>query len=147
MEKPSWEEFKALYLEAGWFDHDRTKTLRAMRHLWQSLPPADFNSLPRPLVIFAPSPVILGELYPWYQLASGEGENGVFIYLSPELEQKPQAEVDNTVAHEFAHAILHPYSTSMSHDLIIEREADTLIESWGFKPVSTKYPDDPGRTP
>ncbi len=60
------------------------------------------------------------------------------LYLSPELERRPQAYVNSSVAHEFAHAVLrHDATISKDDPLQHEREADTLIAKWGYRPTNS----------
>lgn len=141
-EKKSWEIFRYMFIETGWFDFDRTKTLKAMKRLWERVPQEDLDRL-SPVTVFAPSADILGELYP-FSTPEGPEREGQFIYLSPLLEKKSQSEVDSTVAHEFAHAILGPQlpatasvkpseSPRRHADLPKEIAADKLVAKWGFK--------------
>jgi hypothetical protein len=90
-----WLDFRYQYIETGWFDYDRCKTIEAMWKLSQRIPHDVLNDLP-PLTVFAPSSALLGHVVP-----VGTG-NCVFLYLAPKLEGKSQREVDFTVAHEFA---------------------------------------------
>ncbi len=144
--KMSWEDFRYEYIEqhsefgTGFLCGDRTKTIKAMRHLWQRIPPRDLDRLPFHVAIIAPCS--LGCVYPWYNMPTdvrGQVMPGVLIYLSPEMEKKSQNEVDFIVAHEFAHAILHDPRKPVSKEKAIpefgrirEREADALIAKWGF---------------
>jgi len=57
----------------------------------------------------------------------------VMVYLSPEVEGFEQERVNSSVAHEFAHVLLHPPTSSA--DPSIEREADAKITEWGFAPA------------
>jgi predicted metal-dependent peptidase len=90
-----------------------------------------------PMTLFAPSTIKFGEVKP-FGLGGG---NGLFLYLSPQLEKKSQKEVDFTVAHEFAHIALGHYKPEHrqsgkwhSHeDAPDEHDADRLVESWGFR--------------
>jgi hypothetical protein len=131
-----WFDFRYQYIETGWFDYDRYKTIEAMQKLSKRLPDDVRDSLP-PLVVFAPSAAKLGEVKPF-----GLGDR-LLLYLSPRLEAKPQSEVDFTVAHEFAHVSLghhRPDGTTVPSDAIVhshedvpsEQETDRLAESWGF---------------
>lgn len=45
----------------------------------------------------------------------------------------------DTVAHEIAHFVLGHYKPKRLSDGKIEREADKLIEKWGFKRVYKSY--------
>jgi hypothetical protein len=132
-----WLAFRYQYIETGWFDYDRPKTIEAMRKICERVPDDVLDSLP-PLTLFAPSSAPLGRVLPF-----GSGD-GPFVYLAPHLERKSQAEVDFTVAHEFAHVALSHYRAAntattvplgvLSHDdAPSEQEADSCAESWGFK--------------
>jgi hypothetical protein len=73
--------------------------------------------------------------------------DAIFVYLSPKLEQESQAQVDFTVAHEFAHVILKHYDYRVrqtvtdeqakelrSHqEFPDEKAADKLATTWGFR--------------
>jgi hypothetical protein len=131
-----WFNFHYQYIQTGWFDYDRHKTIEAMRKMSALVPEDVLDSLP-PLVVFAPSATKLGELKP-FRL----GER-LLLYLSPRLEAKSQREVDFTVAHEFAHVSLRhqqPGATAVPPDAVVqshedaplEQDADRLAESWGF---------------
>lgn len=131
-----WLDFRYQYIETGWFDYDRRKTIAAMRKISERVPDDVLDNLP-PLTVFAPSAAPLGRVLP-----CGPGDS-IFVYLSPRLESKSQTEVDFTVAHEFAHIILghnKPGATTLPSDAVAqshestpsEQEADRLAESWGF---------------
>ncbi|MGA8150901.1 MAG: hypothetical protein WB952_08125 [Terriglobales bacterium] len=132
-----WDSFRYDYIETGWFDYDRHKTIAAMRKLSERIPDDVLENLP-PLTVFAPSAALLGHVLP-----HGTGDS-IFVYLSPRLERASQAEVDFTVAHEFAHIVLGHYkpgATDHPPDVVVQRhedvpseqDADRLAESWGFK--------------
>ena len=135
-----WLDFRYQYVETGWFDYDRHKTIEAMRKLSERIPDDVLDNLPS-LIVFAPSAAKLGEMKPF-----GLGDR-LFVYLAPRLEKKSQREVDFTVAHEFAHIALGHYkpgATSHPHGAIVqnhedapsEHDADELAQSWGFaKPL------------
>jgi hypothetical protein len=131
-----WLDFRYRYVETGWFDYDRYKTIEAMRKLSERIPEDVLDSLP-PLTVFAPSRALLGRVLPY-----GTGDS-IFIYLSPRLESKSPAEVDFTVAHEFAHVALGHYKPGASKhpcgavvqkhgDAPSEQDSNRLAESWGF---------------
>ncbi|HWR14164.1 MAG TPA: hypothetical protein VN577_05020 [Terriglobales bacterium] len=140
-----WWTFRYEYIETGWFDYDRYKTIQAMQKLCYRVPDDVLDDLPN-LTVFAPSTAILGHVMP-----SGAG-NCVFLYLAPSLERKSQAEVDFTVAHEFAHVVLGHYkpgATTLPAECMVsyhgdapsERAADSLAESWGFPRPRLKAKD------
>jgi hypothetical protein len=54
-----WCDFRYQYIETGWFDYDRHKTIEAMRKLAERIPEEVLDVLP-PLTVFAPSRAILG---------------------------------------------------------------------------------------
>lgn len=61
-----------------------------------------------------------------------------FIYLAPSLERRPQKSVDATVAHEFAHVLLgHGEAVDLDDSLKQERDADLLIQKWGYAPTNS----------
>jgi hypothetical protein len=130
-----WSFFAYEYIQTGWFDYDREKTITAMRKLAEQIPQEVLDDLP-PFVVFAPSASKLGELKP-FSLAGR-----MFLYLAPSLEKKPQRDVDFTVAHEFAHIVLGHYKPGASavipgearkhEDVPSEKDADQMVESWGF---------------
>jgi hypothetical protein len=132
-----WFDFRYQYIETGWFDYDRHKTIEAMRMLAKVIPDDVLDNLP-PLWVFAPTVAKLGEVHPF-----GPGRDPVFVYLSPLLEKKSQREVNYVVAHEFAHVALGHYkpgATVLPAGAVIERhedapteqDTDRLAESWGF---------------
>jgi hypothetical protein len=149
-EKDTLQDFLYAYVETGWFDHERQKTLKAMKRLWKAMPQTDIDRLPGKLIVFAPAAVKLGDVLPLFN--SGMREEGAFIYLAPHLECKSQTEVDKTVAHEFAHVVLgHGRSDSAvtetketlirQADVPHEREADELIKQWGYEPAYNRRPE------
>jgi hypothetical protein len=149
-EKDTLQDFLYTYVETGWFDHEREKTLEAMKRLWKTMPQTDIDQLPARLIVFAPAAIKLGQTYPW--LDSGTREEGTLIYLAPELELMSQSEIDITVAHEFAHAVLgHGKCGSAGTetkealirqaDVPHEREADELITKWGYAPAYNRRPN------
>jgi hypothetical protein len=95
----TWDEFFYMYVETGWFDfEERPKTIKAMRRVCERVPDDVLRDLPS-TTIFAPSPWKRGQVLPF---GGSFEENSAFIYLSPALESERQAQVDFTVAHEFA---------------------------------------------
>ena len=76
-----WLEFRYQYIETGWFDYDRCKTIEAMRKLSKCVPEEVLDNLPS-LTVFAPSAALLGHALP-----CGTGDS-IFVYLSPRLESK-----------------------------------------------------------
>jgi hypothetical protein len=76
-------------------------------------------------------------------MPSAPSGEDAFIYLAPSLERESQAQVDFTVAHEFAHALLRhhlPGNDSLSKEELkaaylnwnSEKAADKLALEWGF---------------
>lgn len=131
-----WLEFRYQFIETGWFDYDRHKTIEAMQQICERVPQEVIDDLP-PLTLFAPSAALFGRVFPF------GGGNALFVYLAPNLERKSQREVDFTVAHEFAHVVLGHYksdATIIPADAVVrsrgdvpsEKEANRLAESWGF---------------
>jgi hypothetical protein len=72
-----WLYFRYQYIETGWFDYDRYKTIEAMQKLSERLPEDVLYSLP-PLVVFAPSAAKLGEVKPF-----GLGDRLLLLSQSP----------------------------------------------------------------
>lgn len=94
-------EFLYTYLEAGGFDHDRTKTIAAWSKAYERIPREVWDELPFILVL-APSAAKAGEVFSF-------PKHELILYLSPTLENEnvPQEEADFTVAHEIAHIFLN----------------------------------------
>ena len=111
-----------------------------MKKLVERMPPELKDKIP-PLVVFAPSPAVEGEDFLLPALPASD-EQSHLIYLAPSLERRSQADVDSTVAHEFAHAILRSSSSghgpSADDPLHQKREADDLIEAWGYRPTNSR---------
>ena len=148
----TWEEFVYEYIDTGWFySEDRPKTTEAMKHLFERVPPSVWAETPL-LSVFAPSPHKRGQLFPFKVSPAF----GALIYLAPSLEYESQDQVDFTVAHEFAHALLGHHlpgnndtSLSLEEGLKIsaheeapsEVKADSVAKSWGFRlPVEGQNP-------
>jgi hypothetical protein len=133
-----WREFKDKHVSYPWFDDDRVKTIKAMRTLWDRMPEKDKERIPD-VIVFAPTPDVWGRAYTWYQPANCPIERRVrFIYLSPAMESRPRRYVNATVAHEFAHAIFGHEDAQPSDDLVKQdREADNLIQEWGYRPTNS----------
>jgi hypothetical protein len=142
-ERTSWFDFRYAYIETGWFNHDRVKTLNAMRKFYEQVTLDELEKLEeKSIVVFAPSQSILGEVMPGPVNLTGK----IFIYLSPILERKRQRDVTHTVAHEFAHVLLEHYDWRKTKQLTPEeerrirshqqhpqeREADKLVAKWGL---------------
>jgi uncharacterized protein YjaZ len=99
----AWEDFRYTYVETGWFNPHRQKTLEAMHRFYEKVSQSDLDKLEEhSVIVFAPSPAYLGQVMP----GPVAFDAVVFVYLAPGLEKKNQAEVDFTVAHEFAHVLL-----------------------------------------
>ncbi len=123
-----WEDFQYRFLETGWFDDDRVKTVEATRRLSERMPGIVYDALPA-LLVMAPSQHVLGQIYPELHLT--RHREGVIVYLSPELESKAQEEVDFTVAHEFAHVHLG-HRSLRENPPTLEDDADSLVQAWGY---------------
>jgi hypothetical protein len=131
------QEFACAYIDSGWFDDDRTRTLHAMRTLCERMPQEAKGELPPGIIVFAPSAKLNGEAKPWYT-PEGPERHAHFIYLAPCLERRRQESVDATAAHEFAHALLgHGEAVDPDDPLRQEREADLLIQKWGYAPTNS----------
>jgi hypothetical protein len=133
----SWE-FSCGYIGDQRFSDDRPKTLRAMQVLCERMPEEDKERIPD-VVVFAPSPSELGAQIVWVERANRPIENREnLLYFSPAVERRPQSEVNAGVAHEFAHAILgHGGALPNDDPYRQEREADQLIEKWGYRPTNS----------
>jgi hypothetical protein len=124
MSDEHWFDFRYQFIETGWFDYDRHKTIEAMRKLSERIPYEVLENL-SPLVVFAPSPVKLGEMKPF-----GLGDR-LFLYLGPRLERERLNEVDFIVAHEFAHVALGHYKPGATTDapgVLVTRHEDAESE-------------------
>jgi hypothetical protein len=122
-----WYNFRYQFIETGWFDYDRDKTIEAMRKLAERIPEDVVDNLP-PLTVFAPSTVLLGRVFP---MLASVTPGSVFLYLGPRLETLSQKEVDFTVAHEFAHVALRHYKPGAgTHPpvVLIKRHQDVPTE-------------------
>ena len=136
-QEEEWQEFAYAYIDSGWFDDDRTRTLDAMRTLCERMPKEAKDELPPGIIVFAPSSNVYGEAKPLYT-PEGPERHDHFIYLAPRLERRPQESVDATVAHEFAHVLLgHGEVIDPDDPLKQEREADLLIQKWGYAPTNS----------
>lgn len=133
-----WEEFEYEYVGYPWFEPEgRERTYKAMKVLCERMPEEDKVRIPS-LIVFAPPPTSWGEEHTLFHPACSEDQTTHMLYLSPELESRPQAYVNSTVAHEFAHAILgHNGIISAEDPYQHEREADTLIATWGYRPTNS----------
>ena len=153
MTRPSWEDVRRKLLEHGWFEsEERPKTALAIRRVTEQMPDDYLEFLLSMVdILIAPSPGDLGSVMKvpsslalprradyedegaWEKAvlwATQVEQDNVAIYLSPYLERRAQRAVDFTVAHEFAHAVLH----WAFQDDEYEREvgADDLAAEWGF---------------
>jgi len=131
-----WEEFEYEFVGFPWFEPEhRGKTYKAMKVLCERMPEEDKDRIPI-LIVFAPPPTSWGEQHTIFH--PGCAGTTRMLYLSPELENRPQAYVNSTVAHEFAHAILnHDERISPDDPYQHERDADTLITMWGYRPTNS----------
>jgi hypothetical protein len=134
-------------IETGFFDAaGRPKTLKAIRGVMERLPASELESLREKVaIIFAPAPGMNGQVFPLRcpPFSLGEPEENrqrVVVFLSPEIERLSQEKIEATVAHEFAHALLH--APDSLEGWFIEPEADQKVRSWGFKGTYPKvtYP-------
>lgn len=136
------DDFSYRFIDPRWFDSAvRPKTMKACLALCERIPDDVVNELPR-IVLFAPNPDDYGCCIPL--MPNGSDSDAAFIYLAPSLESQPQAEVNFTVAHEFAHASVRhhlPEAMILSDEeakkgyseLKPEVAADKLVAKWGFK--------------
>lgn len=137
------QENKAMFIENyvqyPWFESDRRpKTFQAIKTLFDRMPSRWQEKIPN-ITIYAPSPTLWGEILPWHTPANlPVAMKTFFIYLSPELEKRPQVWVNATVAHEMAHAVLGHGEHASARDARKggsywkEKAADELIEKWGY---------------
>jgi hypothetical protein len=119
----------------------RPKTAKALIKLSGRIPKSIENDLPR-IVVFAPHPKDYGLCIPL--MVGDPGGADAFIYLAPSLERHSQDDVDFTVAHEFAHAVLrhHQPENLMTFSMEEARKgylnwnsevaADELVAGWGY---------------
>jgi hypothetical protein len=135
----NWEDFEDSYVCFPWFEpEERERTYEAMKVLCQRMPEEDKDRIPVMIIVFAPPPYQMGAEHILYWPACPEDRHHTMLYLSPELESRPQEEVNATVAHEFAHAILgHDGKVSEEDPYRQEREADTLIATWSYRPTNS----------
>src|SRR5579862_4359093 len=109
----SWDTFADKFFDLEWFDYKgRPKTANAVRYFHKKVPAHVLNTLleiPEKIIVFAPTPAKNGQVVPMRFLKNAENQNAgivvvnaVLIYLSPELERRPQKYVNTSVAHEFA---------------------------------------------
>jgi hypothetical protein len=72
----------------------------------------------------------------------GLEDDGLLVYLSPKLLERPEEEILFTIAHEFAHVVNwredSPSTNAAARAANEERELDELVESWGFKKPAGK---------
>ena len=130
---PSWEDIRHQLVDGGWFDEDRTKTIGALQRVTERMSEDELVTvMERVGIVFAPSPSLLGEVYP----SGGPSPSSHFVYLAAHLEHLEQTKVDSVVAHELAHIISHPMlpDANRSHP-DQEEETDQVIERWGFGPA------------
>lgn len=147
----SWEDFYDRFIDPMFFGLSERDNKRffAMKKLWEKVPQEDLDKLPGFLIVFAPATNNWGEVFGLALSGPEDALRGALIYLSPKLEKmKNQEDVDSTVAHEFAHAVLGCWRFDYTRgilsqgakcrtpgDILSEQDADALIRRWGFKPV------------
>ena len=136
------DEFFDQYTDTQWFDFkgDRPKLVRACVTLCERVPDDVWDEMPH-VLIFAPSPRELGSCTYIPRNPRLMRESDAFLYFAPKLERSKQAEVDFTVAHEFAHALCqHHRNLSLTEKEVeegylkfnAEQEADKLAVKWGY---------------
>jgi hypothetical protein len=124
-----WDEFWYAFINEMMIDDSRRKTIKGLRHFCKRVPQMYLVELN--VTVFAPGA---------WQHGLVTTMPPVVIYLAPALEKESQAEVDFTVAHEFAHAVLGhsnmelpPEGVGKKYlDLSPEIAADKLVADWGF---------------
>ena len=139
-----WEDIRYDLVETGFFDYEaRLKTLKGVRRVLDNMSPFEIETLrERISITFAPAPGMHGEIYPFADPPRTDSpQKTVMVYLSPEIERHNQTYVDSLVAHEFAHVLLHRFDSPSPPS--IEREADSKVKHWGFKPAyrAEGYPE------
>ena len=139
------------YTDPRWCDLGvRPKVAKAFQSLCERLPDRIFDRCPR-ICFFIPAPGLFGSTV---LMPSGPNAEDALIYLAPSLERQSQTQVDFTVAHEFAHALLRhhlPANDRLSKKELrgsylnwkSEAAADKLALKWGFTlPAYRKKRDD-----
>lgn len=146
--RPTWEDVRYDLIETGWFALEaRPKTERAVENVVSRLSDEELELLlDRISIVFAPEPDLYGVIMPLSKLVIGDSDTGlrsIMVYLPGRLERQSQRCLDSTVAHEFAHVLLHPSNFGPHTTLTQEREADDRIRQWGFAPSYREedYPD------
>ena len=93
--------------------------------------PSDEWVVSQPPVFIAPDPAFLGLVL---DDKSIDGE-GFLVYLSPELLERPPAEMEAIIAVQFAHVLLRQcgYLSDRLAELCETSTAQGLAESWGFQ--------------
>ena len=140
------EMIMSQFFDCRWYLPDeRPKTMKAVFRVMEKLPSDDRDTLLRGIsFIFAPPWSFLGyadNSDTFAEKQVGTDVKQCVVYLAPHLERRRQDYVEATVAHEFAHVVLHhPFG---ERPRTIEREADEKIKAWGYKPVYKidGYPD------
>ena len=136
------DTFLDKFTDPTWFDPAvRPKTMKACLALCERILDKIVNELPR-IVLFAPDAGEYGRCIPL--MPNDFDSDAAFIYLAPSLESRPQVEVNFTVAHEFAHALVRHH---LPQNMILSPEeakrgylesnseiaADKLVAEWGFR--------------
>jgi len=136
--KMTLDQFVDQYTDWRWVNPEgRPKVVKAFQKLCLLLPDKVWLDAPS-IRFFAPDSWHHGMCT---QIPTSDPETA-FIYLAPSLERAPQAEVDFTVAHEFAHAVLghHRDNQALTPKEVKEgylsfnheKAADRLAKKWGF---------------
>lgn len=126
---------------------ERPKTVKAFKALCEQLKDETINEWPR-ILVFAPSPWCYGNCL---NLVPRDENDDALIYLAPCLEKHTQAQVNSTVAEEFAHAMLrHHKEMTLTPDeaktgypnFPSEQAAKKKVVEWGFE-LRTSRPKSP----
>ena len=138
-EKMSLDEFRNKFTDSPYFDNNAyPKITKAFQALCDRIPYESMRQWPR-ILVFVPPSEVYGCALP---LLTQHGDDDAFIYLAPCLEKQTQAQVNSTVAEEFAHAMLrhhvNPILTSEEAkagypNYPQEQAAKKQAVEWGFE--------------